>query len=211
MQTLNAEKRDNGSSSALRREGRIPAVAYGRHAAAENLSVSLADFEKVYKNAGESTVITLEGLGARKDVLIHEVAHDALSGLPIHVDFYVIEKGQKVHVAVPLEFDGVSSAVKDLGGILVKVMHEIEVEAEPSALPHAIMVDLSALAALDSQIHVSDLKLPKGVSTHVSGEEVVAMISVAKEEEAAPAAMDISQIEVEKKGKKEEEGEAAAE
>ena len=193
MQTLNAQKREAGKAAALRRTGQIPAVMYGRHSEAESISVPLIDFQKAYASAGESTVVTLEGLGARKDVLIHDVERDAVSGLPIHVDFYVIEKGQKVQVAVPLHFEGVSGAVKDMGGILVKVMHELEVEGEPSALPHAIEIDLAKLDTLESQIHVRDLALPKGVTTDVDPEEVVAMISVAKEEVEAPA-LDISQI-----------------
>ena len=78
----------------------------------------------------------------------------------------------------------------------------------PANLPHEIMVDLTKLETLESQVNVSDLPIPVGVEILTPGDEIVASITVAKEEEEIPVVMDISQIEVEKKGKKEEEGTA---
>jgi len=203
---LTVEKRDtNTSPAALRREGKIPAVVYGRSEGSTPIMVDQKTFEKVFKEAGESTVITLTGLGGQKDALIHEVSFHPVSGMPLHADFYAIEKGQTVTVSVPLEFEGVAPAVKDLGGILVKVMHELEIECQPKDLPQQIVVDISALTTLDGQIMVKDLKLPASAKISVDLEEVVAMVSVAQEEtESAP--MDLSQIgsSVER-GKKEEE------
>jgi len=143
--------------------------------------------------------------------MIQDVQLDPVRSNPIHVDFYVLEKGQKVHVKTPIVFVGESQAVKE-GGVFVKVMHELSVEGEPSKLPHEFSVDISALVAKDSVIHVKDLILPNGVELyHVNGEDVVASISEAREEviEEAPVATDLSAIEVEAKGKKEE-GEAEA-
>jgi large subunit ribosomal protein L25 len=170
------------------------------------IAVSRKEFEKVFKSGGESTVITLTGLETAKQALIQDVEVDAVTGAPIHADFYVIEKGQTVTVSVPLEFEGTSAAVKELGGILTKVMHELKIECDPAELPHAIIVDISKLATLDDQIKVKDLALPKSAKVEIDQDEVVAMISVAKEEveEAAPAA-DLSAIEIsEERGKKEE-------
>ncbi len=190
----------------LRSKGVLPAVIYGRSEEATPISIDLKAFQKVFKVAGESGVISLIGLGVAKDALIKEVAFDVMSGTPIHADFYAIQKGQTVTVSVPLEFDGISPAVKDLGGILTKVMHEIELECEPKDLPHAIHVDISKLTTLDSQILVSDLTLPKSAKISVEPDEVVAIISVAKEEtEEASAPTDLSAIEIsEERGKKEE-------
>lgn len=208
---LTVEKRDTAKKpSAMRREGVMPAVVYGRSEESTPIAVSRKEFEKVFRTAGSSTVITLKGLEGEKSALIHDVEFHAVSGEPLHADFYAIEKGQTVTVPVPLEFDGVSPAVKDLGGILVKVMHELEMEVEPQDLPQAIHVDISALAALDSKIFVSDLKLPKSAKINVPEDEVVAMVSVAQEEvEATP--MDLSAIETSvERGKKEEEAPAEA-
>ncbi|MDB5225807.1 MAG: ribosomal rRNA E-loop binding protein Ctc/L25/TL5, large subunit ribosomal protein, partial [Candidatus Adlerbacteria bacterium] len=187
---------------------------YGRSQESTPLAVDAKTFGKLYKAAGESSVVTLKGLDHDMDVLIHDVSLDAVSGLPIHADFYAIKKGQKVTVSIPFEFEGVSPAVKDLGGILTKVMHELEITCEPKDLPQHITVDISKLATLDDQIKVSDLKLPATAELSVDAEEVVAMISVAKEETDEPAApVDLSAIETSvERGKKEEdaaEGEAA--
>jgi large subunit ribosomal protein L25 len=215
---LTVEKRSHEhSAKALRNKGVLPAVVYGRSEESTPIAVDAKTFGKIYKQAGESSVITLKGLGADKDVLIHDVATDAVSGHPIHADFYAIQKGQKVTVSVPFEFEGIPPAVKDLGGILTKVMHELELTMEPKDLPQHIVVDVSSLATLEDQIKVSDLKLPASAELSIDPDEVVAMISVAKEEpveEAAP--IDLSTIETSvERGKKEDvdgaaEGEAPA-
>ncbi len=205
---LAVTKRDiTKKAKTLRSEGVLPAVVYGRSEESTPISIDRKAFEKVYKAAGESSVITLTGLDGNKSALIQEVEVHPVSGATIHADFYAIEKGQKVTVSVPLEFDGVAPAVKDLGGILTKVMHEIEMEVDPTELPHAIHVDVSKLATLEDQVKVSDLTLPKSAKISVDLDEVVAMISVAKEEVEEVAPMDISQIETSvERGKKEEEG-----
>lgn len=211
---LTVEKRDIATKpSALRRKGLLPAVVYGRSEKSTPITVDAKEFGKIFHAAGESTVISLKGLGTSKDALIHEVDFDTLTGAPLHADFYAIEKGQKVTVSIPLEFDGVSPAVKDKGGVLSKIMHELEIECEPKDLPQAIHVDISILVELDSQIHVSDLILPASAKISASPEEVVAMISIIQEEkEEVVAPADLSTIGIsEERGKKEEEGAPAAE
>ena len=210
MLTLTVEKRGDARAPALRRAGSIPAVVYGRHHEATSITVPAVAFEKALREAGEATIVSLEGLGESLPTLIHEVDLDPLTSRPRHVDFYAVTKGEKVEVAIPLLFVGVSPAV-EAGANLVKVMHEVEVEADPMNLPHNIEVDLSMLKVIDDQIHVSDLKLPSGIGLISEAEEVVALVQEVveeKEEVAAPA--DISAIEVEKKGKEEAEGEAPA-
>lgn len=188
----------------IRAEGFIPAVYYGHKEKSTPCVFLLKEFTKVWKEAGESSVITLEMPKGKVNALIHEVVLDPVLNVPTHVDFYVIEKGQEVKVHIPVEFEGVSIAVKELGGTLVKVLHEIEVKALPENLPHGVTADISSLTTLESQILASDIKLPKSVTLVTDADEVVASIAVAKEEVEVPV-MDISQIEVEKKGKKEEE------
>lgn len=213
MHTLSIKERSNGTLSAIRKGGSIPAVLYGRSEKSTPIELNGKEFERVFREAGESSVIELSGVGAKKQALIHEVAADPVTGEVLHADFYIIEKGQKVTVSVPLSFVGVSSAVKDFGGILVKVMHEIEMEVDPTELPHEIEVDISMLATLDDQILVKNLKFPSSATVTVEADEVVAMVSVAKDEPDEPAApVDLSSIETSvERGKKEEEGEAAAE
>lgn len=202
---LKGEIRDPKTKLAsIRAEGFVPGVFYGHKEPATPCVFPLVAFKKVWKEAGESTVVTLEMPKGKVSALIHEVQVDPIKGQPIHVDFYALEKGQEVSVHVPLEFTGVSIAMKDLGGSLVKVLHEVEVKAQPENLPHGFVIDISPLETLDSQILAGSIVLPKGVTLVTGANEVVAAIAVAKEEVEAPV-MDLSAIEVEKKGKKEEE------
>ncbi len=210
---LTVQKRDSkANTAALRRAGILPAVMYGRSQESMPISLDRKAFEKVFAAAGESTVITLTGFGDEKEALINDVVADPLTGIMVHADLYVIQKGQKVTVSVPLEFTGVSPAVKDSGAILVKVMHEIEMEILPKELPHSIIVDISKLVHIDDKILVSDLAIPPSATINVDADEVVAMASkVEEEKEESSAPVDLSAIEVEKKGKKEEEEVPAAE
>lgn len=215
MLTLKAELRNTNTEPAeIRKAGKIPAVFYGKKEASTPISIPKIDFLKVWKEAGESSVVTLEILhgneessGTLKESLIHDVDVDPVSGAPRHADFYVFEKGHKVEVKLPIEFDGVSPAVKDLGGILVKVLHELAVEAMPKDLPHNIVIDISTLANFGDQILAGDIKLPSGVELKAGPEEVIATVSAPREEkeEEAPAP-DLSAIELsEERGKKDDE------
>lgn len=208
--TLTVSKREATGAAGKRSlaDGRMRAVVYGPKQDSLSIEVSSQEFTKVLRDAGESTVIELQGLGEPMQVLIHDVDRDPVTNVPRHADFYAIEKGAKVEVAVPFEFIGESPAVKQ-GANLVKVMHEVEIEAAPADLPHQIDIDISVLAAIGDQIHVSDIVPPKGVVIKADPEEVVALIQeVAVEAEEAPTAVDMSAIEVEEKGKKEEEAPA---
>lgn len=207
MINLTVEKRNKKDSPEfLAKTGKIPAVFYGKKEASTTIAVSKAEFKKVWREAGESSIVHLSGEGIDLDTLIFDVALNPVTDQPIHVDFYAIEKGKKLEISVPIEFIGVAPAVKDLGGILVKVLHEIEIEALPKDLPREIKVDIKSLLTLDSQILAKDLVLPEGVTLMTKPEDVVAAIAEAKEEEVAPVVADVSTIEVEKKGKEAKEG-----
>lgn len=191
---------------ALRARGVLPAVVYGRKEASTPLSLSRAAFEKLFAAAGESTVITIKGLDTEKEVLVHEVEYDPVSGHPIHVDFYAIEAGKPIRVEVPLEFVGEAPVLKG-EATLAKVLHAIEVECLPRNLPQQIEVDITALVNIGDSIHVSDLKIPAHVELIAEPTDVVIVANAVVEEvEEAPQAVDMSAIEVEQKGKKEEEG-----
>lgn len=212
MITLDVEKRDVKTNlNQVRKAGKIPAVFYGKKEKSTPIMLSYPIFEKTLKEAGESTILHLKGDGISIDALIHEVDLDPVTDKPRHVDFYAIEKDKKLEVKIPLEFIGVAPAVKDLGGILVKVMHEIEIEALPKDLPHKLEVDISALVAFDSVIKAHDIKLPEGVSLKAKPDEVIASVYEPKEEIVETAPVDLSTIEVQKKGKEAKEGEAPAE
>ena len=200
-----------GSLYKVRDEGFMPAVFYGKKEKSTPVSVRLADFSKVWKKAGKSSVVVLKSENGDVEALIQEVDLDPITEQPRHADFYVFEKGHKIKIDVPFEFIGTSVAVKDLGGTLIRVLHKLKIEAMPKDLPHKIEVDISPLVNFKSQILAGSLVLPDGVVLIEGPTEVIALVTEPKEEkEEEVAPVDLSAIEVEKKGKKEEEGEEGA-
>ena len=208
MLELKIEKREEvGKPNKLREDGFLPAVFYGKKEESTPISVLASDFERVYKEAGESAVITLTGLGEPKEVLVQNVDFHPVKSIPRHVDFYVLEKGAKVQVNVPLEFVGESPAVKG-GGNLVKVLYDIEIKVAPKDLPKVLEVDISGLVDFTARVVAKDIKLTESAELIANEDEVVALVAEAVEEkEEEVAAPDLDSIEVEKKGKEETEGE----
>lgn len=203
MLTLEVNKRSKADNVAhMRNNGMVPGVVYGAHIANTPVSFDKKAFDKIFKEAGESTPIDLVLDGKNIQVLIHEVQMDPVKGFTHHVDFLAIDANVKTHIHVHLNFVGISPAVKGGLGHLVKVMHELEIKALPKDIPHEIEVNIEALVDLDSQITAGDLKLPSGVELVTKADEIIASIAEMKDEvETAP--VDLASIEVEKKGKKE--------
>lgn len=208
MQQIKALARDKKEDvNGLRKLGIVPAVIYGPKQEAISIKMDSAEFEKVYNEAGESTIVDLKIGEESHDVLIHAIDRDPVRDTVEHVDFYAIERGQKLTVSVELIFDGIAPAEKK-GGVLIKVMHEIEVEAMPRNLPGELHVDISGLDDFHKQIHAKDIVLPEGVEITADPEDVVALVQAPKEEELDEPiqAPDMDSIEV--AGKKKEDDEA---
>jgi len=197
---LNAKVREvlGKKVKSLRKKGIIPAVIYGLKAKSIPLEIDYSKFEKTFKEAGESTVIKLKindkkarptagQPKADKNVLIYDVSRDPVSDKFIHIDFYEVRMDKPITTEVPLVFEGEAPAVKNLEGVLVKNITEIEVEALPANLPHEIKVDISALKTFDDLIHIKDLKIPDGVKISVNPEEIVALVSPPRSEEELKA------------------------
>lgn len=194
-----------------REDGKLPAVLYGKKVENQTLFVDAKEFDKVWKEVGESAIIKLKTPESEIEVLIQDMDLDPVKNEPIHIDFLAVEMDKPITATAPLVFEGTPPAVKELRGVLVKVMHEVEVEALPKDLPHEIKIDISNLATFEDKAHLKDIVLPKGVKITGDGDEVVALVEPPREEEAVEPeeAPSIEDIEVEKKGKKEEtEGEA---
>ncbi|PIZ86215.1 50S ribosomal protein L25 [Candidatus Nomurabacteria bacterium CG_4_9_14_0_2_um_filter_32_10] len=207
MFVIKAKKRNEGVNlDTLRKIGEIPAVFYGTGKVTTSISISIIEFKKIWREAGESSTVKISIDDNNIDVLIHEVQVNPVTEEPIHVDFLVVDMNKKIKINVPLEFIGISNAVKNGLGNLVKILHEIEIEALPKDLPHNLEVDISKLETIEDQIFISDIKLPIGVAVISNEQDVIASIvlQVEEKEEVAPP-VDLSSIEVEKKGKKEEE------
>ncbi|HEY9586044.1 MAG TPA: 50S ribosomal protein L25 [Candidatus Paceibacterota bacterium] len=207
MLSLSVKERDTKEKpETLRKKGFLPAVFYGRKTQSTPIAVSLIDFKKVFKKAGESGVVTLKTEKGEVDTLIHDIDFDPISGIPRHADFYVFDKDKKMQVDVPVEFMGEAPAVK-AGLLVVRVMHEIKVEALPGILPHSVSIDISKLENDGDTVLVKDIPEMIGVKFLSGAFEVVASVQTPKEEKIEEPPVDLSAIEVEKKGKEVAEGE----
>ena len=190
--TLEASLKDDELAiNALREQGFIPAVVYGHGIDTINLMVPEKEFDKFYKKVGANTMIELEWKsGAKKEkrpVLIHEVQYDYLKGKTMHVDFYQVRLDEKIKTHIPLVFINEAPAVKNLSGILVKSLQEIEVEALPQELPQTFEVDLSKLETFESNIKVKDLSIPSSAKVFISSETVIASVTPPRSEEELEA------------------------
>lgn len=215
--TLSATLRKSKGEE-VRYAGQLPAVVYGAGSETDSLALNPQEFLKLYKEAGDSSLIdlNLDGKNAGK-VLVQEVQVDPVSNRIIHVDFRRIDMNKPMTAPVTLRFVGEAPVVKASGGTLVTNLTTVEVRCLPKDLVSHIDVDLSGLDNYEIAIKVKDLKLPEGVVVvNPNAEDLVAKAAralteeeIKAMEEAATAAVDLSKIEV--AGKKKEDEEAAAE
>jgi len=184
-----------GASRRLRHLGKVPGIIYG--AGADPVAIELDHnplFHALRKEKFHSSILELDLDGADQRVVLRDFQVHPYRQLVLHIDFQRVAEDQPVHMKVPLHFVGAenSPAVKGSAAIVGHVISEVEIACLPRNLPEYIEVDLSGLTA-QSTLHVSDIKLPEGVTvTRRRGKEdpVVVTVSVpsAQQEEAAPAA-----------------------
>ena len=195
---LKAKARSQGTPNKVRRGGAIPAIVYGHNIKTEELEIPYAAFEKVFRKAGESTLVNLEIEGGKsRNVIIQDVQKHFLNGKYLHADFYEVSMTEVMKATVPLEFIGVSRAVKENGGTLIQVLNEVEVECLPADLPHSITVDISGLNTFSDSIHIADLKVDSKVKIVADQYDVVVKVSPPRDVEAelaTPFEEDVSKV-----------------
>lgn len=183
--TLNlpAETRDRagkGASRALRREGRVPAVVYGNNE--EPLSIHVEEKELVRQlGTGHffNSVVEVEVGGNKVRTLPKDVAFHPVNDRPLHVDFLRISKHAKVHVNVPVVFinEDAAPGLKK-GGVLNIVRHDLDLVCDADAIPSEIVIDVTGKDVGDT-IHITDIKLPKGVESGLGDRDVTIATLVA--------------------------------
>lgn len=175
----------------LRKEGVLPGNIYGKKVKSVSVQVVLKDFEKVYKEVGETGLVELELGKEKKPVLIHNLQLNPVTDAPVHVDFLQVDLKEKVSAEVPVELTGESPAEKQALGTVVLMLNEIEVEALPADLPEKFEIDRGALTEVDQVVKVSDLKVDRSkVEIKMGEEEIVVKVEPPQKEEviAPPAA-----------------------
>jgi large subunit ribosomal protein L25 len=168
----------------LRRDGRLPAVVYGRGLESNSVSVDTHEFEVLRRKAGPNTLIDLsvDG-GTASPVLVHEVQLHRVTRKPLHVDLYVVRMTEELTVDVALVSEGVSEAVENGGGTLLHVIDHVRVRALPDHLPESIRYSIESLQTFDDAIHVSDLAIPADATLLTDPNDVVAKVLPPRVEE----------------------------
>ncbi|MGM0431345.1 MAG: 50S ribosomal protein L25 [Spirochaetota bacterium] len=179
---IKGKQRDTlGSAPAkrLRREGRIPAVIYGKDKPI-HISLDAKEFNAAVPSLSESNIITIKIGRKSHSVLVKDYQEILLSTDLAHIDFFELTKGEAVHTQVPFVLEGAAPGVRE-GGILEQVLHEVDVEAMPEDLPGHITVNIDGLQ-LNESIHIGDIEPPKGVKFLIDEDRTIATVTSIREE-----------------------------
>src|SRR5205085_4292546 len=208
------EGRGKNDSRRARRSGQVPVTIYGGATAAVTALAPLSDLAAILRSdTGRNTIFTvdIEGVEAT-EVMFADRQIDPVRMRLVHADFKRLVKGEKIEATVPLRLVGEPIGVREQAGVLEQIVREIEIRCEPREIPEHLDVDVSNLAVHDV-LHVSDIPVTAGVEILEDPETVIATVGVVKEEPVAVVPVEGEtpvEPEVIGKGKKEEEGEAAA-
>ncbi len=171
-------------TGAFRKDKKIPGVLYGHNVKNVTLLVGYPEFDSIYRKAGTSSLINLKVADQNPvKVLIQEIQKDPVSERYLHVDFRQVKMTEKISAEVELKFIGESKAVKEEGGILLKNITAVRIEALPQDLVHEIVVDITPLQKFDDHVRIRDLKLPAGITVLEKDDTVVASAQAPRSEE----------------------------
>lgn len=180
------DDKGRGASRRLRREERkIPAIIYGAGKEATAISIWHNELKKALENeAFFSHILTIELNGKKESVIMKDLQRHPYKLLLTHADFQRVEKDQEIFVHVPLHLlnEDTAPAIKTFGGVAFRLMTEVEVACLPQYLPEFIEIDMADIE-MDQIVHMSDLKLPKGVripALQHDAEHDQAVVSVSK-------------------------------
>lgn len=209
--TAKIRKTEGKKTEILREQGLVPAVLYGPKVKSQPVEVDAKEFEKVFQESGESSLISLTVDKDKYMVLIHDIDRDPITDSPTHVDFYQPNLEEKIEASIPVVLDGEAPAVKALGGTLYKNLSEVDVKALPQDLPREIRIDITNLNTFEDHIKIKDLKVGQGVEILGEPEEIVVSVSApenVEEELAKPVEEKVEEVEKVEKEKKEAEPES---
>jgi large subunit ribosomal protein L25 len=216
VRAVRREGRGKNDSRRARREGNVPVTMYGGGVDAVSALVPLRELAAILRSdTGRNTIFTLDVEGVEAtEVMFAERQIDPVRSRLIHADFKRLVKGEKIEATVPLRLIGEPIGVREQNGVLEQIIRDVEIRCEPREIPEALEVDVTNLGVHDV-LHVSDIPVSEGVEILAEPDTVIATIGVVKEEPVAVVAPVEGEVaaepEVIGKGKKEDEGEGAAE
>lgn len=174
-----AEKREvtGKKVGALRRQGKLPGVMYGRHIEPTPIVMNLRDASKALFKLSASSVVTLEMDGEEFPALVREKQRDFIKNILKHVDFQIVSMKEKIRTLVTVELIGSSPAEKNFNGVVVQNLNQIEVEALPQDLPDRLELDMEPLEEIGSSLLVKDLLVSDKVTILSNLDETVVVIT----------------------------------
>jgi len=194
--SLSIERRDGGGttkSRALRKAGKVPGVLYG-HGSSESIAVDRRSFEDLLHHGGRTGIVDLKLAGKKfETALVREVQIDPVSRRAIHVDLQRVTANETVHAKVPVVTTGTPDGVRNFGGVMDVIEHELEVEGPANKLPDHLEVDVTDLG-INDHITAAEVKLPAGFKVITPSDAIVVTVGPSKtaraleEAEAAVAA-----------------------
>jgi large subunit ribosomal protein L25 len=201
---INAEKRNvvGKQVKALRRQGILPGVIYGRHIEAFPIQMDAHDASLILDKLTASSLITIDVDGEKFSVLMRDRQRDVIFGDLLHVDFLVVSLTEKLRATIELKLVGEAPVADNPEVVVTQVLNAIEIEALPQDLPEVIEVDISTLETVDDEITVADLDLGENIAILTDPNETIVSVGYVAQEEVAEEAEAV-EPEVVEKGKKE--------
>jgi large subunit ribosomal protein L25 len=169
-----------GVARKIRQAGDVPGIIYGHGRSPQTLLVNNRDFEKLLSQINAaSTVIDLNLDGTTTKTLIREIQRHPYKRHLVHVDFQELVAGEKVTVNIPLRFTGTAEGVKNSGGVLEEIMHQLHIRVDPSLIPDHIDVDVTNVT-IGHSLHIRDIKVPEGVTVLDDEDATICVVSAPK-------------------------------
>ena len=187
LKAQNRQKLGSAESRRIRRNGRIPAVIYGRSGQSISIDLDASEFIKGTKGISESTIVNVEVNGKSYEAFVKNTQRNIIDGNLLHIDFYEVESGIALRAKVSIILNGNPIGVRE-GGMLETPFLQIEVECLPKDLPERIELDISGLKGNQS-LHVRDIPLADSVKLITNPDQVVATVKFARADAAAEAAV----------------------
>jgi large subunit ribosomal protein L25 len=201
---INAEKRNvvGKQVKALRRQGILPGVIYGRHIEAFPIQMDAHNAALILDKLTASSLITIDVDGEKFSVLMRDRQRDVIFGDLLHVDFLVVSLTEKLRATIELKLVGEAPVADNPEVVVTQVLNDIEIEAFPQDLPEVIEVDISTLETVDDEITVADLDLGENIAILTDPDETIVSVGYVAQEEVAEE-VEAVEPEVVEKGKKE--------
>jgi len=212
--SITAESRSirGRATDQLRANGKVPGIVYGFEIEPVNIELDRNELERLYENAGESSLVDLKVGNEIYSVLIQDLQRDPLTDFLTHVDFRKLNMNEKVETTIPITLVGEAPAVKELGGTLIQSLDEVDVEALPAVLVREFTISVESLKTFEDSIRVSDLTIPEGMDISNDPDQSIASVIPPRSQEEIDALdsevdTDVSKVEVATEKDEEVEGE----